>query len=314
MEQIDVAIQSYKKPESLIYTLLSLKKSLNTDNKNPEFYIDTVWIDDDLSGEDTIKHYKDERLINIMSPIKIKLRVNKYWYKPPHACLTWPIPPYFKDLCFREKRRYLLRLLTFKLSPEDDIRYQWAINNTKAKKLFIIHDDILFTGNIVKKYFDTFKTNSNLAIAGDLGRCFVCAHNKECNPEKIMNKIYPTDNYPKTKRKNPKLFKNYARICRINEWCCMLDVEKTRKIKAHFGNYIDEGDVVEYWFEIMIKQGYDFCDPLPNENSRKNYYIHAWQGHSGHSVWEDQGYGKRFYDKDMIINKLKEDFNYQLIY
>ena len=31
MEKVDVSIQSYKKPESLIYSLLSLKKSLKSD-------------------------------------------------------------------------------------------------------------------------------------------------------------------------------------------------------------------------------------------------------------------------------------------
>ena len=104
MEQIDAAIQSYKKPESLIYSLLSLKKSLEFDNENSDFYLDTIWIDDDLSGEDTIKHYKDPAFIEAMAPIKIKLRVNQKKFRPGRTVLTWPIPPYIKDFLPKDLR------------------------------------------------------------------------------------------------------------------------------------------------------------------------------------------------------------------
>ena len=63
MEKVDVAIQSFKKPESLIYTLLSLKKYCGN-------YIDTIYINDDCSGDDTIKHYRCKELKDRMFPIK----------------------------------------------------------------------------------------------------------------------------------------------------------------------------------------------------------------------------------------------------
>lgn len=69
MEKIDVAIQSFKKPESLIYTLLSLKKYCGD-------YIDTIYINDDCSGGDLINYYKDDILKKRLYPIKIKIRVN----------------------------------------------------------------------------------------------------------------------------------------------------------------------------------------------------------------------------------------------
>ena len=46
--KIDVAVQSYRKPESLIYTLFSL-------HRHSRDAIDTVWINDDRSGGDVIE-------------------------------------------------------------------------------------------------------------------------------------------------------------------------------------------------------------------------------------------------------------------
>ena len=281
------------------------------------FYVDTVWIQDDLSGEETTKHYTDDNFINAMAPIKIKLRVTTKKFKPGRATLAYPIPSYLFNLVLKDFRRYIQALLTFNLAPEEDIRYQWAINNTTASKLFIMHDDILFRKNIIKKYLDEFNKNPNLAIIGDLGQCWACAHQNNCSPSKIMKQEYPSGIWPRTYRtkKKKNLFdRNYERECRINEWCCLIDVEKIRKIKSHFGNYIDGGDIAAFWFEDMIKSGYSFSDPLPKQEQREEYYIHGFEGHSGHSVWIDQGSGIQKYNKELINKKLLEEFNYKLNY
>lgn len=305
MEKVDVAIPSYKKPESLIYSLLSLKKHCGD-------YIDTVWIGDDLSGEDTIKHYTDKNFINAMSPIKIKLRVNKKHYEPGSRIPLFPPEPKFN---YKDFRRWIWAILTRTIALNDDVRYQWAINNTSAKKLYLMHDDILYVGNVIKLYLDTFKSNDNLIIAGELGQCHRCEHAREgCTPQKIMQGIYPTKYFPLTKDASGELPKAYQRACRINEWSCMIDVEKTRKLKVCFGNFVDNGDTGAYWFETIVKRGYDFCDPHPTWDERNKYYRHCWQGHSGHSVWVDQGMGISKYQKDMINQKLLDDFNYKLTY
>lgn len=59
--KIDVAIQSYKKPELLIYTLLSLHKFCKDS-------IDTVWISDDKSGEDVLSYYNSSQLQEALYP------------------------------------------------------------------------------------------------------------------------------------------------------------------------------------------------------------------------------------------------------
>ena len=50
MKKIDVSINSYKKPESLIYTLMTLKKTSGD-------LIDRVYINDDCSGNGAIELY-----------------------------------------------------------------------------------------------------------------------------------------------------------------------------------------------------------------------------------------------------------------
>ena len=50
MTKIDVAINSYKKPESLIYTLMTLKKVAAD-------LIDTVYINDDCSDNGAYELY-----------------------------------------------------------------------------------------------------------------------------------------------------------------------------------------------------------------------------------------------------------------
>ena len=61
MNKIDVAIPSYKKPESLIYTVLSLKKHC-------EDLIDTIYINDDCSGDESIAFYQDKAFWFLQPP------------------------------------------------------------------------------------------------------------------------------------------------------------------------------------------------------------------------------------------------------
>lgn len=61
MTKIDVAINSYKKPESLIYTLMTLKKVAAD-------LIDTVYINDDCSDNGAYELYTHPAVADISSP------------------------------------------------------------------------------------------------------------------------------------------------------------------------------------------------------------------------------------------------------
>ena len=157
MEKVDVAIQSYKKPESLIYTLLSLKEHCGD-------YIDTIYINDDCSGYETVKLYKSEKLQKRMFPIKLKVRENT---KKSGYNVTLLTKKMWNEKNFKDKLKLIgyipLKRLSFH-STSDNIRYQWAFNNTDKKYLFLIHDDIKFFDNVLKLYLEKMNENKNLAI------------------------------------------------------------------------------------------------------------------------------------------------------
>lgn len=313
MEKIDVAIQSYKKPESMVYTLLSLKKYCGS-------VIDTIYINDDCSGGDTISHYLTKELKDELCPLKIIVRENSKPSGYTHTIVT-------KEVFFKKPLIKKIQLLGhFAIGrakwykTTDDIRYQWAINHTDKRYLFLIHDDIKFFSNVAELYLNCFKRNPNLAIVGDFGgsdRCPYGPCGKKCSPEKILHKQYPSPNWPITGKSSiiHSLLGRYKRNCRINEWCCIINVDVARKIGdkegIYFGNYEGGGDVATYWFDRIIKLGYDFTDPLPQKEERLKYYQHWWQGHMGHSVWVDQGKGKAEYEKEFIKKCILSEFNFE---
>ena len=67
--KIDVAVPSYKKPESLLYTLMTLKKVAGD-------LIDAVYINDDCSNDGSVEIYNDRRVREYFSPWKLNVRVN----------------------------------------------------------------------------------------------------------------------------------------------------------------------------------------------------------------------------------------------
>jgi len=301
MEKVDVAIQSYKKPESLIYTLLCLKKYCGN-------HIDTVYINDDLSGEETIKFYTDENFIKAMFPIKIKLRINKYHFKPGVVQTT--LPKYIFPLSLSDLHSLYKGLKQGFFIPENDIRYQWAINTTDKSKLLILHDDVKINSDVVALYLECFNSNSKLIISGQLGQCNICRHSqKGCIPAGIMKGIYPSKIWPKTISITDNKQKY---ICRINEWCCMIDVSKTKKIKSHFGAFYRGADTAAYWFNEAVKKGYEFVDPFAEKNNHIEYFEHCWQGYAGHSVWIAKDKGLDIYNKNMINDALLSDFGYKI--
>jgi hypothetical protein len=302
MEKIDLAVASYRKPESLIYTILSLHRQCGR-------LIDVIYIDDDCSGPECTGLYTDGRLQKAVEPSRVRVRVNSRRAGYGRTIVT-------ARMVRNSAARWLLRGLKGGLHDENDVRYQWAINSTDKPYLFVMHDDIRFGGDIVSVYLDAVRMRDDIAIAGDLGQCWRCLEGRVCSPASIMQGRYPHGYWPLTTSRTGALPRFYERDCRINEWCCMLNVGIARKITesdaCYFGNYEDGGDVGAYWFSKIIGKGYGFVDPLPDSSGRNRYYDHGWQGHSGHSVWVDQGTGRSDYAAGMIRELLKEEFDYEL--
>ena len=309
MMKIDVAINSYKKPESLIYTLMTLKKTAGD-------MIDTVYINDDRSRNGALEIYKSPQVKEYFSPWKIDVRENTKNIGIKQAYIRGYYPPYM-DWKFKLKRWYRF------FSPEYghnryDIRYQYALEHTDKKYLLILHDDVKFMQNVVKVYLERFAQNPELTIVGDFGQCWRCHFKPFCNRKNVVEGRYPSPHCPLTPSKeiarvddfNPK--EGYTYACRINEWCCMVDVAKantlTEQSRAFFFFIYPHSDTAAYWFALGVKLGYKFDDPLLD--NRKEYYQHAWQGFSGHSVWVNQGQGKSVYDKQGIIDLIEKEFGF----
>ena len=77
--KVDVIIQSFKKPELLFYTLLSLKK-------HSEQHIHTIWINDDSDNDSVMDFYKSEIFQKALEPWVIMTRKNTqrggWWFTP----------------------------------------------------------------------------------------------------------------------------------------------------------------------------------------------------------------------------------------
>jgi len=302
MLKVDVAIQSYKKPESLLYTLMCLKECSGDK-------IETVYINDDCSGDDTVQLYTSSKIRDYFRGWNICFRQNTRPVRWQRLKVRGCRPSYINPwIHFLGTLRYMLRYGRVTSLP-DDVRYQWALNSTDKEFVFLTHDDVDYTGDIIGLYLDSMTPDT--AIVGDLGQCWCCPLSTTadpCSPQRIMRGEYPRDAWPLTDNKlGPQ-----RRACRINEWCCMIRTSAahtiTRKESCFFGNYDDGGDVGAYWFEQAIKHGYRVCDPLPENNLREPYYKHAWQGHAGH-VWT----GQATYNPDFVLERTRERFGCTLV-
>lgn len=304
--KIDVAVQSYRKPESLIYTLLSL-------HRHSRDAIDTVWINDDRSGGNVLEHYHRLEESGALSPWQIRIRENTcrmgWWvsfvrgYRPAYAGLLFLLKRMVWNW-YKNGSAYV---------QKDDLRYQWALSCTDKKYLLVIHDDIEFKRDIVSVYMASIQAAPDRAIVGDLGQCWRCDFSTQgCNPQKLLSGYRPSPLWPSTKVKAS----SHAWACRINEWSALLKVEVANKIaekeKVFFGNYDANGDISAYWFSRVVRAGYSFDDPLSTAESRATHYIHWDGGITGHSAWVDQGKGKMPYDGLRLRGALKREFGYDM--
>lgn len=304
IKKVDVAIQSYKKPESLIFSLLSLHKVARDS-------IDTVWINDDQSRNGVIDIYKSDDFKKALHPWKVNVRENEkrmgWWlsfvrgYNPSYLSLSYKI---FRGLFnFYKNKNFFV--------DKHDIRYQWAIDSTDKKFIFLMHDDITFKKNIIKKYLDSFSRMKKPAIVGDLGQCWRCPYQAfGCRPDRILRGFKPSSSWPITRVKNT----DHKRACRINEWSALIYVPAAKfiekKYQVFFGNYDDKSDLGAYWFGCAIKEKYQFDDPI-FAHEKDDYYLHWEGGITGHSTWVNQGFGKNNYKNKELRLRLMRDFNFR---
>lgn len=307
--KVDVAVQSYKKPESLLYALMSLKKYSAQ-------HINNIFINDDSTDslEELEKIFLNEKVTSYFAPSKIFLRKNtiRVGYWPRYVKGYWPVGISIFRMAYVIGKSFIKNKSVF--VTREDVRYQYAFDNTDSKYLYVIHDDMVFHDDVLGLYIETIEKN-NLDVVGDLGQCWRCLYKDNCTPQKIVNGELPSKKFPLGKKDKTKGINHLA--CRINEWSALVKVETEKfiadKYNVFFGNYEDDGDIACYWFKMIVKYGYKFTDPLPTKELRSKYYTHGWNGHSGHSVWVDQGGGRVVYNAEEILKLMELNFQIKLI-
>jgi hypothetical protein len=283
--KIDIAINVYGKPWQ---TLVSLKSLLKVsakfidkiyfieENKQP-YNVDVRWVIDELNYKELI-YFKPKKHLWIENTSRFKFKWNADY--------------------------------------RQSLRYQYAIENTDKKYLLIIHNDILFDTDIVKPFLDNIQGAFGI---GQIGQCWNCPlfYENICNGAKyndvqftyqqvkeVISKYPKSRTYKRRKfieRKYPKLMPE----CRINEWCCLVDIDLYRKMVMPKGKVLPFGgyfkvDLADAWFHGMIKAGYrpQYYNIYNNikhgyfsgteQTAEVNGYCLGLSAHNGHSALSNE--------------------------
>jgi hypothetical protein len=284
MKKIDVCLNVYGKPYQTIITLKSLLKYSG-------YLIDKIFI--------TFEPNQPEPLdINFLEK---EINYDKIFYH---------IPKYFLWIN-RSDINYFVSDTDYRLS----FRYQYGIENTDKKYLFIIHNDVLFKSDILKSFLEKIEDYAGI---GQIGQCWNCPmfYENKCNGDKFENfkpsydeVIEDTMKYPESRtfifrgsidKENPMPLPE----CRLNEWCCLLDMEIYKKEIYPNGNVLPFGgyfkmDLGDEWFRQMVLKGYKFKNVDINEWCTHGYFSEINRGHpsalNNEIYVRDEGLAEKYY-------------------
>ncbi len=210
------------------------------------------------------------------------------------------------------------------------LRYEYALQHTDKKYLMIIHNDVLIESDIVGAFLKNIKTG--FAI-GQIGQCWNCPMYYEdlCDGARFGTVDFSYKEAMTSAKKHPKtrtykhrhlIDKKHTTImpeCRINEWCCLLEVDIYRQMTIpkggvwSFGGYfrLDIGDA---WFRGLVRKGFQpvhyniyqhikhgyFTDSMPPTDN-KNNYIHGTSTHAGHAALSNE---ERYYKEEQEAREI----------
>ena len=266
---VDIAINIYGKPYQTAVTLFSLLKYSGK-------HIDKIYFIQEKKQPYDVK-------ISDFYFIKKILQLRIIDFVPKFYLSTFPLLKIFFPL---------FSFTSFRHS----VRYQYAWENTDKKYLFITHNDVLYTKDIIGYFIDNI--GSNIGI-GDIGQCWNCpaSFSGMCDGKNYQSYRPTYNEYMELIKKFPPPRRNFEAIkrtepvwplpeCRINEWMCMINMELARPVTIPLGKATPFGllrqDTGTRWFNEIHKEGF-----LAKNTELSEYATHL-SGGGGNSVLSDQ--------------------------
>jgi hypothetical protein len=210
--------------------------------------------------------------------------------------ITLFVPEYFLFISATDRERY--RDTDYRYS----LRYQYAWENTDKRYLYITHNDVIYKGDIIGEMLKTLhEYRDEYAGTGQVGACWACPafFAEKCDGDRYLNYnpsyeevLEVIEKYPPKRAFMEKPFSDYIDAkqpmplpeCRLNEWACLIDLEKIRNEVVPFGTTDPLGtyiglDLGIAFFRGLTLRGYKF----------KNFDIyqyckHGWGPIPGHNT------------------------------
>lgn len=264
MDRVDVAINIFAKPYQTALAVLSLLKQSSA-------HVGTIWLQYEPMGSryDSISPYMVARYLQ--------------------EVVNWPCRVFQPEFWLAREPVDRARLgdATYRMG----IRYQYAFEHSQSHRLLLMHNDIFVfkdaLGDMLAAMGDAF-------AIGQLGQCWNCPANAAKVVKGIMDVPPCTpERYEEFRPDAATLRRLYAHArklgifvrpyddgfaegfdqqpwplpeCRVNEWFCLLDLERTRPNCAPFGPALPPGafsacgacnlDTAVPWFRAMHALGF----------------------------------------------------------
>ncbi len=285
--KVDVAINVYGKPEQTAVTLFTLLRHSGT-------WIDRIWFITEKRQPfgarfDALTRTLEHRITRYEPPLWLSVR-------PVHSNWRFRIGAYRRS-----------------------VRYQYAWERTSQPYLFITHNDVLYSGDIIGAMLA--RIDGKVAV-GPVGQCWNCpahAANK-CGPTTFMHYRPTYEELQRLTKEFPAArARHYDRVvdpkkpwplpeCRVNEWTALINMRLAKPITMPLGEAVPFGafhglDIGTRWFHDMMNMGQrvEHFDIAP-------FAVHAWasergSGHAALSVRAEYDHGEA-----MASGYLREHF------
>lgn len=287
-EKIDVCINVYGKPWQTLCTLKSLMKYSSK-------HIDKIYF-----IEEKQQPFNDD--------------------------ITW-VKDYFDNIISYTPYKYefLPRMSNYSLLNNEEyrysFRYQYGIEKSNKNFLFITHNDVLYTGDIIGEMLENIGENVGVGL---IGQCWNCpAHYAdECDSERFnsYNTTYShiielSNTFKPARGSQFNVLINKERVmplpeCRLNEFSCLINRPVTvnecyPKGNSHFFGEYSGIDIASAWFQDLIYKGYKFLNYDIKKTSIHGYFTKTGDGLSTQMneklYIESEGEAKKYYND--ILNR-----------